>query len=210
MFITVEGGEGSGKTTLFHRLAEALAADGVDLVTCREPGGTPIGERLRELLLDPATGPMAPRTEAYLYAAARSELVEAVIRPALERGRTVLCDRFLDSSIAYQGFGLGLGQAEVEAINRPALRGLKPDLTLLIDIPPGDGLSRTAAGRERDRVEGRSVDYHVRVREGFLAIARGDPGRVRVLDGREPPDAVFRQALEAIRAFRAAKGDERA
>lgn len=207
VFITVEGGEGSGKTTLFRRLAQALAADGVDLVTCREPGGTPLGERLRALLLDPETGAMTPLAEAYLYAAARAEVVATVIRPALERGQTVLCDRFLDSSVAYQGHGLGLGAAAVEALNRPAVGDLRPDLTLLVDIPPGDGLRRAAADRPSDRIEGRPLDYHARVREGFLTAARRDPERVvRVLDGRRPPDAVFQEALDAIRALQAAKG----
>jgi dTMP kinase len=183
VFIAFEGGEGAGKSTQIVALAEHLRAAGRECVVTREPGGTPIGAGLRALLLDPATGALAPRTEALLYAADRAEHVAAVIAPALARGAVVLSDRYLDSSLAYQGAGRALAVGEVEDLSRWATDGLLPHLTIVLDIDPRVGLSRFDGA---DRLEGESVDFHDRVRAGFLALAEREPDRYLVLDASRP------------------------
>jgi dTMP kinase len=209
-FITFEGGEGSGKTTQLNALLAHLRSAGRDPVETRDPGGTPIGKRIRALLLDPACGGrMAPAAELLLYEASRAQLVREVIRPALAAGRIVLCDRFTDSTVAYQGYGRGLDLMLIGRLNALATEGLSPHLTFLLDLDPAEGLLR--AGRrmterqERpDRIEGEVLAFHQRVRTGYRAIAAAEPGRVIVLDGThgmaELGDQIRRRADEWLRS----------
>ena len=189
-FITLEGGEGAGKTTQRAMLAERLRALGLTVVETREPGGTPEAEALRALLIDPATA-WDERAELLLLYAARIQHVTNRIRPALARGEWVICDRFADSSMAYQGYGLGLGPKLVRQIHDFALGAFKPDLTLILDLPVADGFARAAArGAAADRYESLDRDFHERLRQGFLAIAKGSPKRCRVIDAMPGPAAV--------------------
>ena len=189
--IAFEGVEGAGKSTQLELLRQALedrrggppVGRLREVVVTREPGGTPAGERIRALLLDPGVE-LHPRAEALLFAAARAELVENVIRPALERGAVVLCDRYLDSSLAYQGGARGLGRGPVEQVNRFATGGVVPDLVVLLDLDPADGLAR--AGGRRDRIEAQDLDFHRRVRDAFRDLAAADPERFTVLDATAP------------------------
>jgi dTMP kinase len=188
LFITFEGGEGSGKSTQLARLAARLKARGVDPVVTREPGGTPLAEGIRALLLDPARRP-GPVAEAFMMEAARADLVTSVIRPALDGGRVVLCDRYDDSTLAYQGAGRGLDDAMLRGWNRAATGGLVPDLTLLFDLDPASGLARrSAAAGETNRLDREPSAFHARVRERFLALAREAPGRWVVLDATRTPE----------------------
>lgn len=181
--IAFEGVEGSGKSTQLELLRQALEGRGREVVVTREPGGTPAGERMRAVLLDPGVE-LHPRAEALLFAAARAELVDAVIRPALERGAVVLCDRYLDSSLAYQGDARGLGRGPVEEVNRFATGGLLPDLVVLLDLDPASGLRRRSG--ELDRIEAQDLAFHRRVRQAFRDLAAADPGRFAVVDGAAP------------------------
>lgn len=189
--ITLEGPEGAGKTTQLAWLRDRLAAAGIEVVVTREPGGTPAGESIRRVLLDPREAPLQPITEALLFCAARAELVAGVIRPALAAGHVVLCDRFADATIAYQGFGRGLPLDRLRAINAEATGGLKPDLTILLDLPVEVGLTRRRRdGAEWNRFDADSLAFHTRVREGYLALARAEPGRWVVVDAVGGPDTV--------------------
>ncbi len=192
LFITLEGPDGGGKSTQAARLREKLRTRGAPVVFTREPGGTPVGEALREIILDPASQ-LSEQAEVLLYAASRAQNVEQVIRPALAEGKVVLADRFVDSSVAYQGYALGRGVEAVRQVNAFATGGLVPDLTLLLDVTPEVGLGRVDArgeGDAGDRIEQRQLDYHRRVREYYLALAKEEPGRVRVIptDGRTPEE----------------------
>ena len=208
VLITLEGCDGCGKSTQAALLCERLAACGLPVgppdapgVVIREPGGTPAGEAVRDMLL---RGPaeLAPWTEALLYAAARAELVDRVLLPALREGRVLVLDRFLDSSLAYQGFARGLGVDAVLAVNQPGLRGLMPDLTLVLDVDPHVSLAR--AGGAPDRIEAEGLDLQQRVAAGFAVVARTYPERVRLIDGFRDVDVVAADveaaALEAIAA----------
>lgn len=182
LFVTFEGGEGSGKSTQMARLADRLRAVGVEPLVTREPGGTPLAEGVRALLLDPAGTPGA-EAEALLMEAARADLVARVIRPALQAGRVVLCDRYDDSTLAYQGAGRGLDHDMLLEWNRVATGGLKPDLTLLYDLAPALGLARRAeAPGKMNRLDRESGEFHERVRSRFLELAAADPQRWTVLD----------------------------
>ncbi|MDR7562052.1 MAG: dTMP kinase [Armatimonadota bacterium] len=183
MFLALDGPEGAGKTTQVLRLLERLRSAGVEVVTTREPGGTPLGEAIRALLLDPASRGICPQTEMLLFAAARAQFTREVVRPALEAGRVVLSDRSVYASLAYQGYARGLGVEVVRCVNEVATGGLYPDLTLFLDVPPEVGLERVSRARGEgglDRVEGEDAAFHQRVREGFLRLGREDP-RVRVV-----------------------------
>jgi dTMP kinase len=194
--IAFEGVEGSGKSTQLELLRRLLEDRGDrEVVVTREPGGTPAGERVRALLLDPAVE-LHPRAEALLFAAARAELVEAVIRPALERGAVVLCDRYLDSSLAYQGGARGLGRDPVDQVNRFATGGLLPDLVVLLDLDPAAGLARRA--RDPDRIEAQDLGFHRRVRDAFRDLAAAEPGRFAVVDAAAPVAEVAGQVRAAV------------
>jgi dTMP kinase len=193
--IAFEGVEGSGKSTQLELLRRLLVSRGREVVVTREPGGTPAGERVRALVLDPAVE-LHPRAEALLFAAARAELVEAVIRPALERGAVVLCDRYLDSSLAYQGEARGLGRGPVSQVNRFATGGLLPDLVVLLDLDPAAGLARRA--RDPDRIEAQDLDFHRRVRAAFRDLAAAEPGRFAVVDAAAPVAEVADRVRTAV------------
>jgi dTMP kinase len=200
LFVTFEGGEGSGKSTQITRLAERLRAGGIEPLVTREPGGTPLAESIRGLLLDAARSP-SPLTEALLMVASRAELVTSLIRPALAAGRVVLCDRYGDSTLAYQGAGRGLDLAMLAGWNRAATGGLTPDLTLLFDVPPRLGLARRAgAAGTPNRLDLESEAFHARVRDGYLALARAEPGRFVVLDAAQPPASLAECVWAAVSA----------
>jgi dTMP kinase len=185
-FVSFEGGDGVGKTTQVRLLGEWLAAQGREVVTTREPGGTPLGAELRRVVMH--GDHVAPRAEALIYAADRAHHVATVVRPALERGAVVLTDRFLDSSVAYQGVGRGLGAEAVERLNLWGVEGLLPDLTVLLDLDPAVGLARLTG--EPDRLERAGVEFHARTRQAFLDRAAADPDRWLVVDAAQPPDAI--------------------
>jgi dTMP kinase len=198
-FVTLEGPEGSGKTTQAELLAAAARTAGLDVVLTREPGGTRLGERIRSVLLDDATvltDAIDARTETLLFNAARAQLVAEVIEPAIGRGALVVCARFADSTVAYQGYGLGLDTGELRAIERFATHGLRPDLTILLDLPVAAGLERKGAD-ETTRFEALDVAFHERVRRGFLRLADEERGRFVVVDGLRPPDDVLRDVRAA-------------
>lgn len=198
-FVTFEGIEGSGKTTQLRLLSAHLAGRGIPHVVTREPGGTPLADEIRALLLSPRAEPVFPETELLLYEAARAQHVRAVIRPALARGEAVLCDRFFDATAAYQGSSRGLPGDLIGTLNRFAADGLVPDLTLLLDVPPGEGLSRARArGTEADRLEAESTAFHRAVREGYLRLRESFPDRIVRIDGTLPPEEVFRAVREAV------------
>lgn len=184
LFIVFEGVEGSGKSTQVQALVHALHEEGRDVVVTREPGGTPVAERVREVLLDTDLEEMHPRTEALLHAAARAEHVQRVIAPALEKGRTVVCDRFLDSSVAYQGTGRNLGEEAVYELNRWAIAGIEPDVVVLLDLDAEEGLARAEARGGPDRMEGAGTDFHHRVAAGYRSLAHRHAHRVVVVDAR--------------------------
>lgn len=195
--ITLEGPEGAGKTTLLCQLASFLQERDIPHLITREPGGTPTGTRIREVLLDNDSH-MQPGTELALFTASRYELVETVIRPALRQGTWVMVDRFLDSTVAYQHYGRGLPEQMVTPMIHYATSGLRPDTTLLLDLPPEAGLQRVAQRGESNRLDQADLEFHLRVREGFLRMAEREPGRFVILDGLQPPAAVAAQALAHI------------
>jgi dTMP kinase len=202
-FIAFEGGEGAGKSTQARLLAAALESRGIACVVTREPGGTPGAEAIRALLLGTEGEGWNPRAEALLFAAARSDHVERLIRPALARGAWVICDRFVDSSRAYQGGAGGLSDAEVLDLHRIGSGGLLPDLTLLIDVSPGVAAARTAArdGLGADRIGGRGAAYHARVAAAFARIAEAEPARFARIDGDGTAETVHRAVVSALGAI---------
>ena len=191
LFITLEGGEGAGKSLQQETLARRIEARGRSVVCAREPGGTPLGERLRELLLDlgERSVTLDALSETLLFMAARAELVASVIAPALERGAVVLCDRFADSTRAYQGFGRGIDLRTIDQLNAVATRGLRPGLTVLLDLPPAAGLAR--ASGTADRFGREDATFHERVRDGYRTLAAREPERWLVVDATQAPEAVL-------------------
>jgi dTMP kinase len=187
LFLCFEGGEGAGKSTQAGLLNDWLVARGCDVLLTFEPGDTHVGRDIRRIVLDPATGHLADRTEALLYAADKAEHVEKVVRPALAAGSVVITDRYVDTSLAYQGTGRGIDAAELEHVLRWATGDLRPHLTVLLDVEPAAGLGRF---EERDRIEAESLDFHRRAREGFLALAEANPGHYLVLDARGDRDEI--------------------
>ncbi len=211
LFITLEGTDGCGKSTQAEMLAARLREQGVDVVELREPGGTLVGERLRAVLADPDHEGIEPWTEVFLFEASRAELVAKHVRPALEAGRVVVCDRFADSTLAYQGYGRGIGLDVLRTMNDAATGGLEPDVTLVIDVSPevaggrvGARAAEGPADRPADRLDAEEEGFRTRVREGFLSIARDEPDRVLVVDGSGPPDEVAAGVWRALSTHRAA------
>lgn len=199
--VTLEGGEGAGKTSAIVAIRDRLQAEGHEVVLTREPGGTPLAERIRELLLNPQDEALAPETELLLMFASRAQHVREVVRPALRRGAFVVSDRFTDSSYAYQGAGRGLDPEWIAALERRAV-GVKPGLTLLLDLDVREGRARTA-GRDLwpDRIESEQDDFFERVRAGFRARAAAEPQRFRVIDAGQPPAGVAASVDAAITAY---------
>ncbi len=195
-FITFEGIEGSGKSTQAARLKAFLEEQGLEVLVTREPGGSPIGEQIRHVLLDPGNHGMVPLAELLLYEASRCQHVEAVIRPALDRGNAVICDRFFDASTAYQGYARGLGIKMVGELNLVATGGRKPDLTIVLDLPVEMGLRRL--GRNLDRIEREAVEFHERVRQGYLRIAEDEPDRVKVVNAAGTVDDTFSDVKDLV------------
>lgn len=208
LLITFEGGEGSGKSTQIDRLAGWLEEAGHAVTTAREPGTTATGEAVRRILLETAPDDLVPEAEFALFLAARAQLADEVIRPALEEGRIVLVDRYGDSSAAYQGYGRGLDPEAIARMNRWATRDLEPDLTVLIDVGVEEGAARRR-GREPDRLERLDPEFHERVREGYRELARNHPDRFRVLKGERSIDeiqAAIRDAVRDLLSTRAPQG----
>jgi dTMP kinase len=201
-FITFEGIEGCGKTTQLHRLARRL---GPRAVVTREPGGTVIGREIRDVLLDPANRAMSPAAELLLYFADRAQNVAEVIRPALEKGLTVLCDRHVESSLAYQGYGRGLSLEDIRKLAALATGGLRPDLIVLVDVPVAVGLERVGRRGAHDRLESERVSFHERVRAGFEALCADEPARWLRLDGTQPEEAVEEALWQGLLARRLAE-----
>lgn len=188
LFITFEGTDGAGKTTQIKLLRDYLSAQGQEVLLTREPGGTPLGEKLRQIILDKANSEMDNMTEALLYAASRAQHVAQLIRPALDEGRIVICDRFVDSSIAYQGYGRELGGC-VEEINAIAAAGVKPDLTFLLKLPPKEGKSRIVEA-EMDRLEQEKLDFYEKVSHGYDELASREPDRIVVINASDSIEAI--------------------
>lgn len=206
-FITFEGIEGSGKSSVARAVAEAFGRAGLAVLLTREPGGVAASEAIRGVLLDPAHRGLSPRAELLLYLASRAQLVEEVVRPALEGGTSVLCDRFMDSSVAYQGWARGLGEGLVGELGAFAVGDAVPDRTFLLDLPVAEGFARGPERREaggersRDRLELEDRAFHERVREGYLRIAAREPARVAVVDASAPLEAVVDAVLRNLRGL---------
>jgi dTMP kinase len=198
LFITIEGGEGVGKSTQMRLLAERLVASGAEVLVTREPGGTGVGDRIREMLLDP-TSVIAPVTELLLYEASRAELVAQVIAPALERGEIVICDRFFDSSTAYQAYGRGLDLEMVQRLNLAATGGLVPDITVLLAMDLTEAMARATQGGA-DRIEAATGGFHERVVAGFASLAAAEPQRWLAIDAAGGPEQVAERVWSAVSA----------
>ena len=205
LFLTFEGPDGSGKSTQARLLAERLRAEGREVLETVEPGGTPIGREIRRILLDPTNQELRPTTELLLMFAARAQNVEQWILPALDEGKIVVCDRFTDSSIAYQGAGRGLGWKTVLDLDRIACHGLVPDLTLCIDIDTETGLARahsrnrTGGGKQESRLDEQSVDFHEKARAAYHELARREPARFRLINGDAKPEEIAARVWEIVR-----------
>lgn len=198
LFIVFEGVEGSGKSTQARALRQRLASAGISVLSTHEPGGTPIGEQVRQWLK--GQHPITPLAELFLFSAARALLVEQVVRPALQAGQTVLCDRYIYSTLAYQGYGRGLDMEAIRQVNRLATRDLLPDLVVLLDLPPDAGLARKSR-RPLDRFEQEQQSFHQRVRQGYLDLSRQEPERWLVLDASQPREAVSSAIWERVSAL---------
>ncbi len=201
IFISVEGPDGAGKSTQIERLKEYLAQKGYEVLITREPGGTVISEAVRELLLDPKHKEMKPETELLLYAAARAQLVGEVIGPAIEAGKAVISDRFVDSSVVYQGIARELGVETVYEVNRPAIGEYMPDVTFLLDLPAEVGIARKKDQAELDRMEQESLDFHRKVAEGYRTLAKRDPERIKTIDATLPVDTICDMIKDKVQAL---------
>ncbi len=200
-FITLEGPEGSGKSTHASRLAEYLRSKGRDVLLTREPGGTSIGDQIRSILNDHANSAMQPRAEILLFCASRAQLINQMIHPHLARGGTVVCDRFSDSTLAYQGYGHRLDLETLKSISRFATEGLVPDLTLLLDLPVEIGLARRRrSDSDWNRLDALDVEFHRRVRKGYLELASQEPGRWVQIDAEQEEEDVWRQINKAVKS----------
>lgn len=195
MFITFEGGEGSGKSTQIQRVQQYLESKGYHCLIVREPGATRVGEAIRKILLDCRNGNLVSRAELLLYEAARAQIIDEVIAPALNIGQVVLCDRYYDSTTAYQGYGRNLNRQFIEKLNTFATFDVQPDITFVLDVPVHIGLVRAKRTGQPDRLESEEVSFHQRVRDGFLAIAEKYPQRVRVIDATQNQDKMFKEII---------------
>jgi len=205
-FITFEGIDGSGKTTQMRMLAQRLRRDGHEVFEAVEPGGTAVGAQIRRILLDSANQDLRPTTELLLYFASRAQNVEQCILPALSAGKIVLCDRFTDSTLAYQGYARGLGEETVLTLDRIACHGLTPGLTLLVDVDLDTGLARAqvrnaGTAASETRMDDQSIEFHRKVREAYLDLAKKHAGRFRVIDGRGTPESVAARVWESVAAY---------
>lgn len=198
IFVTFEGADGSGKTTQITMLKEYLQGIGYEAVVTREPGGTVLSEAIRDLVLDKQYTEMSYRTEMLLYAASRAQHVEQLIRPALEAGKAVICDRFVDSSAVYQGVARGLGTEMVYQVNHYATGGLAPDITFLLDIDAQTGIDRKKNQTELDRLELEKMDFHIRVMDAYRSLAAENPQRMTRIDGKRAPMEIHKEIIEAI------------
>jgi dTMP kinase len=199
VFISLEGPDGGGKTTQVHLLAEWLRSQGHDVLQTREPGGTRIGDQIRSVLHDSANTDMDPRTEILLYSASRAQLVAQLLSPALDAGKIVVCDRFFDSTLAYQGFGRGLDLRVLKTVTAFATAGLKPDLTICLDLDPGKGLQRRLlGGGEWNRLDAEALAFHESVRAGYLELAKAEPERWAVIDGARPVEVVQQEIRQIV------------
>lgn len=215
-FITIEGIEGSGKSTLRSKLADFVRSSDREVIITREPGATDLGRSLRNILLSPETKNLSSHAELMLFCADRAQHVEEVIRPALERGAVVLCDRYVHSTLAYQGYGRGLDMEILSSISNFVTGGLMPDMVLLLDLDPAKALGRVQTRAEKstlsfnvsrleqqgeiDRFEQQSLEFHTRIRDGFLKLAEEDPQRFTIIDAANDPDSVLSEAISAIKA----------
>jgi dTMP kinase len=200
LFITLEGPDGGGKSTQARQLVDYLQGRGLNVLLTREPGGTPIGDQIRRTLMDLGNTGMHPRTEILLFSASRAQIVHQVIRPHLESGGVIVCDRFYDSTLAYQGYGHGLDLQALQAITAFATGGLRPDLTLLLDLPAEDGLRRRERGGQWNRLDAYDLAFHQRVRQGYFALAAAEPERWVRVDATQPLEVVqaaMRQTVDA-------------
>jgi dTMP kinase len=197
-FITFEGPEGGGKTTQLRLLRWELEKQGRQVVATREPGGTAIGNAIRSILLDPSHGDMSSRAEALLFNAARAQLIDEIVQPALSAGKIVLCDRFADSTLAYQGYGRNLSLTDLNLLIGYATQGVRPHLTIFLDIPVAAGLHRKSAGAEWNRMEAEQLAFHQRVREGFYALVAAEPERWLVVDATQSIEQVQQEIWQQV------------
>lgn len=196
LFITIEGTDGAGKSTQLKKLYDYLILNRFEVICVREPGGTVISERIREVIIDKELGQMDMMTEALLYAASRSQLVKEVINPALKDGKVVLCDRFLDSSIVYQGYARGLGTDVIKRINSYAVEDLQPDITFFLKLTPEEGILRKENQKKLDRIESESMNFHKRVFDGYINLAKRNPQRIKSIDARKNQEEVHQEIVK--------------
>lgn len=194
-FISIEGTDGSGKSTQIQNIRQYLKDNGYDVVFVREPGGTAVGEKIRDIILDVENDSMTAKTEMLLYAAARAQVVHDVIKPALMQGKIVICDRFVHSSYAYQGFGRGISLDEVMKVNAYAVEECMPDMTIFFDISPDEALKRRLTANDPDRMEGEVPAFFRKVYDGYLHLAKQDPDRIKVIDARKTMQEVKREMI---------------
>lgn len=202
-FITFEGPEGSGKTSVIKAVKEFLEHEGYDILTTREPGGSKIAEAVRDILLSKENTEMNPRTEALLFAASRAQHLHEIVLPALAEGKVILCDRFIDSSLAYQGYARELGMDEVYAINRFGIDNHLPDVTIFIDVPPAIGLKRVfeTQGRKVDRLDLETIEFHQKVYDGYKKLAKTFENRFVVIDGTNSVETVIEDTIQILRTY---------
>ena len=198
-FITFEGVEGAGKSTQAKLLYQYLIDNGKDVVLTKEPGGTKTGQKIRQILLEKTDEIFPPVAELMLYEADRNFHIHNLIKPSLQQGKYIICDRFIDSTLAYQGYARGLDINLIKQLNEIATEGIKPDITFLIDIPVEEGLKRIRQTRQADRIEDEDIQFHKRLREGFLKIAENEKERIVVLDGMELPENIFGKVIEILK-----------
>ena len=198
MFITFEGADGCGKTTQMKLLAEYLEKKGIDVVLTREPGAKGLGEKVREILLN-YEGPVSDRCESFLFLADRAQNIDIIVNPAVEEGKVVLCDRHIDSTVAYQGYGRGLDIERINMLNNIATNGRKPDLTFVFDIDVETSMARV--GKEKDRMESAGKDFHNRVRQGYLELAKQEPQRIKVIDAAKSIEEIHAEVIKIFEEY---------